>query len=141
MVWAFVVGWCLILSISSANANFRLCNKTEGQVFVAIGLHDDTSWVSEGWWSIKQNSCATLKQGALTSRYYYIYARQNDGKDGWGGKAQMCIRPKKEFTIRGVEDCVARGYERAGFFEIDTGEQSSWTVQLTEPIEQGTGGR
>ena len=28
---------------------------------------------------------------------------------------------------------MARGYERSGFFEVDTGEQKSWTVQLTEP--------
>jgi hypothetical protein len=28
--------------------------------------------------------------------------------------------------------CLARGYERTGFFEIYTGEQRSWTVQLTE---------
>ena len=39
----------------------------------------------------------------------------------------------KEFTITGIEDCVARGYERSGFFEVDTGDQKSWTVQLTEP--------
>ena len=54
--------------------------------------------------------------------------------------AFMCTR-EKEFTIRGIEDCVARGYERTGFFEIDTGEQSSWTVQLTEPVQAGTGGQ
>ena len=51
------------------------------------------------------------------------------------------VAREKEFTIRGIEDCVARGFERTGFFEIDTGEQSSWTVQLTEPVQQGTGGR
>jgi uncharacterized membrane protein len=44
------------------------------------------------------------------------------------------------FTIRGIEDCIARGYERTGFFEVDTGEQRSWTVQLTEPSAQGAGG-
>ncbi len=43
----------------------------------------------------------------------------------------MCTRDK-EFTIRGTEDCLARGYERTGFFEVDTSEQRSWTVQLTE---------
>ena len=37
-----------------------------------------------------------------------------------------------EFTIRGIEDCLARGYERAGYFEVDTGEQKSWTIQLTD---------
>ena len=42
----------------------------------------------------------------------------------------MCTRDK-EFTIKGIEDCLARGYDRSGFFEIDTGEQRSWTVQLT----------
>ena len=47
----------------------------------------------------------------------------------------MCTRDK-EFTIRGTEDCLARGFDRTGFFEVDTGEQRSWTVQLTETAEQ-----
>ena len=47
----------------------------------------------------------------------------------------MCTRDK-EFTIRGIEDCLARGYDRTGFFEVDTGEQRSWTVQLTDTAEQ-----
>jgi hypothetical protein len=51
----------------------------------------------------------------------------------------MCTR-EKEFTIRGIDNCLARNYNRTGFFEIDTGEQRSWTVQLTEggmTTEQG----
>ena len=28
------------------------------------------------------------------------------------------------FTIFGVEDCLARGYERTGFFEVDTQNKS-----------------
>jgi hypothetical protein len=47
----------------------------------------------------------------------------------------MCTRDK-EFTIRGTQDCLAHGYDRTGFFEVDTGEQPSWTVQLTESAEQ-----
>ena len=47
----------------------------------------------------------------------------------------MCTRDK-EFTIRGIEDCLARGYDRTGFFEVDTSEQRSWTVQLTESTDQ-----
>ena len=39
-------------------------------------------------------------------------------------------------TIRGIGDCLARGYDRSGFFEVDTGEQRAWTVQLTESAEQ-----
>ena len=53
----------------------------------------------------------------------------------WSGKAFMCTRDK-EFTIKGIEDCLARGYDRTGFFEVDTSEQRSWTVQLTEQPDQ-----
>jgi hypothetical protein len=48
----------------------------------------------------------------------------------------MCSRDK-EFTIRGIEDCLARGYDRTGYFEVDTGDQRAWTVQLTESADQG----
>lgn len=123
-----------------ARAELRLCNKTESQVGVAIGYREDTEWVTEGWWNLPANSCETLVTGALVSRYYYIYAVDYDQFGEWGGRAFMCTR-EKEFTINGIEDCVARGFERTGFFEIDTGEQSSWTVQLTEPVQGGTGGR
>jgi len=47
----------------------------------------------------------------------------------------MCSRDK-EFTIKGTENCLARGFDRTGFFEVDTGEQRAWTVQLTESTEQ-----
>jgi len=128
------------LMVSPAMADLRLCNKTNSQVGVAIGYKNKTDWTTEGWWNLSANSCETLVPGILVSRYYYIYAVDYDQFGEWGGRAFMCTR-EKEFTIRGIEDCVARGFERTGFFEIDTGEQSSWTVQLTEPVQQGTGGR
>src|SRR5213595_3641414 len=53
----------------------------------------------------------------------------------WSGQAFMCSRDK-EFTIKGTDNCLARGFDRTGFFEVDTGEQRAWTVQLTESNEQ-----
>ncbi|WP_408022669.1 DUF1036 domain-containing protein [Stappia albiluteola] len=138
---AIIISLVFIASSSSdAKADLRLCNKTESQVGVAIGYREKADWVTEGWWNLPANSCETLVPGRLVSRYYYIYAVDYDQFGEWGGRAYMCTR-EKEFTIQGIEDCVARGYERTGFFEIDTGEQSSWTVQLTEPVQEGTGGR
>ena len=74
-------------------------------------------------------------EGPLVARFYYIYAVDYDRGGEWSGKAFMCTRDK-EFTIRGIEDCLARGYDRTGFFEVDTTEQRSWTVQLTESTDQ-----
>lgn len=119
-----------------ALADFRLCNRTESRVGVSIGYKDQGAWSTEGWWNVASKSCETLLRGSLSARFYYVYAVDYDRGGEWNGKAYMCTRDK-EFTINGIEDCAARGYERSGFFEIDTGEQKSWTVQLTEPAKPG----
>jgi len=47
----------------------------------------------------------------------------------WKGKAFMCTRDR-EFRIIGREDCFVRGFDRTGFFEVDTGKEAkNWTVQ------------
>jgi uncharacterized membrane protein len=118
-----------------ATADFRLCNNTVSRVGIAIGYKDSEGWTTEGWWNLSARSCETLVKGQLISRFYYVYAVDYDRGGEWSGKAYMCTRDK-EFTIRGIEDCLARGYDRNGFFEVDTGEQRSWTVQLTESTDQ-----
>src|SRR3954449_9813877 len=118
-----------------AAADFRMCNNTSSRVGIALGYKDADGWTTEGWWNLSARTCDTLLRGGLVARFYYIYAIDYDRGGEWSGKAYMCTRDK-EFTIRGIEDCLARGFERTGFFEVDTVEQRSWTVQLTESAEQ-----
>jgi hypothetical protein len=76
--------------------------------------------------------CVTIYRGDLESRrYYYVYAADDVSGGAWDGDVYMCTRDET-FTIFGVEDCLARGYERTGFFEVDTNNKSNWTLQLTE---------
>jgi uncharacterized membrane protein len=118
-----------------AHADFRLCNNTSGKVGISLGYKDNDGWVTEGWWNLGPRSCETLLRGNLVARFYYVYAIDYDRGGEWSGKAFMCTR-EKEYTIRGTEDCLARGFDRTGFFEVDTGEQRAWTVQLTETGDQ-----
>lgn len=120
-----------LFSTSAFAVDFRLCNATKSRVGVAVGYKDGETWVTEGWWNVGGASCETLLKGPLVARYYYVYALDYDKGGEWSGDAFMCTR-EKEFTIRGIDNCLARNYSRTGFFEIDTGEQRSWTVQLTE---------
>ena len=123
------------LSPVPALADFHLCNNTGGRVGIAIGYKDaDGGWTTEGWWNLSARSCETLLKGTLIARYYYIYGIDYDRGGEWSGQAHMCTRDK-EFTIRGTQDCLARGYDRTGFFEVDTGEQRTWTVQLTDTAD------
>jgi uncharacterized membrane protein len=119
----------------SALADFRLCNNTSSRVGIALGYKDAEGWTTEGWWNVSSRSCETLLRGTLVARFYYIYALDYDHGGEWSGQAFMCSRDK-EFTIKGTENCLARGFDRTGFFEVDTGEQRAWTVQLTESNEQ-----
>src|SRR5947208_2747396 len=120
---------------SSAAADFRLCNNTSSRVGIALGYKDAEGWTTEGWWNVSSRSCETLLKGTLVARFYYIYALDYDRGGEWSGQAFMCSRDK-EFTIKGTDNCLARGFDRTGFFEVDTGEQRAWTVQLTESNEQ-----
>ena len=131
-----VVAGCLVVPLAKpAAADFRLCNNTQSRVGVAIGYKDADGWTTEGWWNLSSRTCENILKGNLVARYYYVYAIDYEHGGQWMGQAFMCT-PDKEFTIRGITDCLARGYDRTGFFEVDTGEQRAWTVQLTESGEQ-----
>jgi uncharacterized membrane protein len=127
----------LLWAPTQARADFRVCNATQSLVGVGIGYRAKAGWVTEGWWHIEGSSCKTLIEGPLSSRFYYLYAEDAERGGRWDGPINMCVA-EKEFKIAGVTDCVARGFQRAGFQEYDTGEQASWMVQLTdEPATDG----
>ena len=125
------------LFAAPAYADFRVCNATQSLVGVSIGYRAQAGWITEGWWHIEGSTCKTLIEGPLASRYYYLYAEDAERGGRWDGPINMCVA-EKEFKIAGVNDCFARGFQRAGFQEYDTGEQASWMVQLTdEPATDG----
>jgi uncharacterized membrane protein len=114
-----------------AKADLRICNTTGSRVGIALGYRDAQGWITEGWWNLSPRGCETILRGTLAARFYYIHAIDYDKGGEWTGKSIMCVR-NREFTIRGIEDCLPRGFDRASFFEVDTGEQKSWTIQLTD---------
>src|SRR5450631_3427975 len=100
-----------------AAADFRLCNNTSSRVGIALGCKDAEGWTTEGWWNVSSRACETLLRGTLVARFYYIYALDYDRGGEWSGQAFMCSRDK-EFTIKGTENCLARGFERSGCREF-----------------------
>jgi len=122
----------MFVSIAPAYADLKVCNQTSDPVSIALGYRAKQGWQSEGWWVAAPSQCATVYQGGLNSRFFYLFAADDIGGGAWDGSVYMCTRDDS-FTIFGVEDCLARGYERTGFFEVDTQNKSDWTLQLTDP--------
>lgn len=124
---------------TDGDGSLRVCNRTSNPVSIALGYRAERGWQSEGWWVAGPDECKTVYSGDVAARrYYYIYAADDIGGGSWDGDVYMCTRDET-FTIFGVEDCLARGYERTGFFEIDTHNRSSWMLQLTESQVPGAG--
>jgi len=129
------LGLAIPLSPASARADFRMCNNTSNRVSVALAYTDGQNWTSEGWWNLKPSDCGVLLRGTLAAEFYYVYAMDERGGE-WKGKAFMCTSDR-EFKIDGRQDCYVRGFDRTGFFEVDTGKDArDWTVQLTDPAAQ-----
>jgi uncharacterized membrane protein len=120
-----------LLLAAPARADLRVCNQTRNPINIALGYRAQSGWLSEGWWLAGPNECASVFLGDLNSRFYYLFAADDVGGGAWDGNVFMCTRDEA-FTISGVEDCLARSYERTGFFEVDTQNRSEWTIQLTE---------
>ena len=131
LTWAISVGLLgFACSAAPALAGFSVCNKTGQSVRAAIGRFDGTNWTSEGWWTVKAGGCTALLTGPLQGRYYYLYA--TDGAAGiWDGKTRFCVAPDKRFRSVGRGGCTKRGFDRRGFFEVDTGKKPDWTQTLS----------
>ena len=136
MLAGFVL-MALAASAAPARADLRVCNQSTNQVSIALGYRAEKGWQSEGWWVAPAGKCAVVYQGDLHSRFFYLYVADDIGGGAWQGNNFMCTRDES-FTIFGVEDCLARGYERTGFFEVDTQNKPDWTLQLTDPTNNDT---
>ncbi|MCB1548953.1 MAG: DUF1036 domain-containing protein [Hyphomicrobiaceae bacterium] len=130
----------LLASGAPALADLKICNATSSRIGVAIGYRDTKGWATEGWWNIPPQTCETLLKGILASRFYYIHAIDYDRSGEWAGKNVMCTA-SRSFLLRQVRECEKYGYKSAGFFEVDTGDQRDWTVQLSDQPTQGGKGR
>ncbi len=114
-----------------AHADFKVCNQTKAAMKVAFGRFNGTEWMSEGWWSINPRRCRVLLSGKLQARYYYLYA-SNGGAGSWDGNKGFCVSTATTFQAAGRANCAARGFDRKGFFEVDTGAKTDFTQSLSD---------
>lgn len=122
---------------SPAKAELRMCNDTKNLVGIALGFRDEEKWITEGWWQLPADSCSTLIEGNLNNRFYYIYAEDADYGGQWRGDVFMCT-DDQEFRVEGNQECFTRGFQKTGFFEIDTTDKTSWMVRLNEQAPTGS---
>ena len=119
-----------VLTTGSARAEFTVCNQTLDVGNLAVGQDVDSTFQTDGWWTIGANQCVDVIREELSNRYVYVYATDVFGHAILEGSTGMCVE-KRRFTIRGIDGCWQRGHILARFLEVDTLEQIRWTFFLT----------
>jgi len=127
----FFAIFAFVLLAVPAHAGLIVCNKTAAPAKFALGRFNGRHWVSEGWWSLDGHRCTTVISAPLKARYYYLYATDG-GPGSWDGSRDFCVSTAGRFKIAGRRDCAARGFERRGFFEMDTGQKTDYTQSLSD---------
>jgi uncharacterized membrane protein len=120
----------LFLMPGQARAEFTVCNQTLDVVNLSVGQEIDSSFQTDGWWTIGANQCVNVIREELVNRYIYIYATDVFGHAILSGSTDMCIE-RRRFSIRGIDECWQRGHIAARFYEVDTLQQIRWTFFLT----------
>lgn len=120
-----------LMAAAPADAGLQVCNKTGNTKNVSVGYKDGGDWMSRGWYIIHPGACSVAVGGDLRYRHYYVRVETSDGRAWLDGDYYFCTQAAA-FTIRGDEQCKARGYVREGFAEVNVGEAVNYTVNLTQ---------
>jgi uncharacterized membrane protein len=138
----------------------EFCNKSDTDIFAAIGLQEDGNWTSRGWWQVKPETCVrsiTRALQGLDMHYYALKAAKIelpvDGAipptDSESKPpdlklrsiatipAQFCIA-EAQFSALGREMCLESGYGVANFRPLPT-DKDGITVTLTNEDFARTG--
>lgn len=121
----------LFFFTTPALADLKVCNDTDNTSGVAVGFIDNNEWVSEGWWHISPSDCSTVIEGDVQHKDYYLFAEDQETREIWAGEIYLCTS-NIEFKIRGNNNCYVRGFEKSGFFKINTNNNTNWQVRLKE---------
>ncbi|MFP3943853.1 MAG: DUF1036 domain-containing protein [Alphaproteobacteria bacterium] len=116
-------------------SGYWLCNKTEYELWAAVGFSRGKSWTSRGWWKVPEGQCIKPVKDRLDSRFFYTYAeteRENGERVVWGGDHPLCTADVM-FEIKGNENCAARGYDKTGFQRQDTEGRNGWRQDFVLP--------
>ncbi len=120
MLWAACLGAAGILSPVSAQAGFEACNDTNTAQSVAFVQKANGAWRVDGWREIAPNSCETLLDGPLQSRFYYLRLRDRD-ETFLHTSVRFCTSRQDQFQATGSRDCHQQKARPLEYARIDVG--------------------
>lgn len=131
--WKMICLLFPLLVSTLAHGQLKFCNRTNSTIDVAISFpNDSNARVDRGWYVFSPGECGNVLSETLRYRYYYYYAKHPDGSSwsGGDGSVDSCIVRGQKFDIS--ESTCPSGSNAVKFKRVDTGNGTSYTVNLTD---------
>ena len=114
-------------------AGFSFCNDMDAVAWGALGYHEGDEDIATGWFKVEPHTCLKAIKDRLRDKEYFAYATLDPAsgrKLSWGGDYPFCTMENR-FTIKGRENCEARGYRTTGFEKFAPDAEGGVTKRLT----------
>lgn len=127
-----------IISATSANAKYSLCNKTSFALSAAVGYIDGDRLATRGWWRLRPGQCKVVLTEQTNPGKYFVYAEAIPGHQGelhtWSGDTALCVENFGFFNLRNQEVCRGDPLRQRKFFDVDVTENAggNWQTDFAE---------
>src|SRR4051812_34662770 len=92
---AALAGALLCALTTAARADLQLCNRMSYVVEAAIGIEDQGTAATRGWFRLDPGQCRTVMQGEVQAENLYVHARAlpvyGASPLPQGGHADLCV--------------------------------------------------
>jgi uncharacterized membrane protein len=129
-----------------STAGFAWCNETRNTVMAAVGVEEQGTVVTRGWYRVAAGKCLRPDVNGKPRRLYSFGeavgpdnqplrdsarpAGQNAGASlSWGGSTILCTRNSR-FELTDHKDCGGNGLTATGFATVELSPAGATTVQF-----------
>jgi uncharacterized membrane protein len=119
-------------------AGFAWCNETTYAVMAAIGVEEQGTVTTRGWYRVAPGTCLRPEVSGQP-RKLYSFAEAVDANGhalkatsrtvSWGGDTVLCTR-KTKFELIDQTDCAVKGLTAAGFAAVEISGRNGTTVRF-----------
>lgn len=125
---------------STDGPGFSWCNETKHVVMAALGIEEQGSVTTRGWYRVEPGKCMKPEIVGRPERVYsFAEALDAEGQALkraersiiWGGTKPFCTRNVR-FEISDHTDCLGRGLNATGFATVELSGRKGVTVRFRE---------
>lgn len=115
---------------AASPAGYTVCNSSDQQIWVAIGLQGPKGITTRGWWEAPAGACSRVISDSLRTNGVYLFAR-GKGKQPpiVTGHTSLCIR-STEFELNASQPCSGKGFSKVGFALTDTRGRTGYMANI-----------